>query len=134
MTSSRPHTFVQRLSAAATLFFALVCANPALAESMRCTAERFSSGKLTLPTYDEAMTDCVAQESAMTHPESGEFDSARSCYDIVPRGHHGPWRHGRIAVDLVERRSGDRYTFEGLWMCKPIVEAEVEAAASALRR
>lgn len=132
MTSSRSHATVRRLSAAATLLCSLLSATPVFAESMRCTTERFSSGKLTMPNYDEAMTECVAQGSAMTNPESGEFDSARSCYDIVPRGHHGPWRHGRIAVDLVERRSGDRYTFEGLWMCKPVAEAEAEA--SPLRR
>jgi hypothetical protein len=130
MTLSRPHAFVQRLSAAATLFSALVTATPALAESPRCTPDRFASGTLVLPTYDEAMAECVAQETAMTNPASGEFESTRSCYDVVPRGSHGPWRHGRIAVDVVERSSGDRYTFEGLWMCKPVAEA----AASTHRR
>jgi len=33
---------------------------------------------------------------------------------------HGEWQHGRIAVDVVERESGDAYTFEALWMCKPL--------------
>jgi hypothetical protein len=98
----------------------LLAAAPAGAESVNCAPERFISGSHALPSYDEALAQCVAQETAMTDPVSGTYELARSCYEIAPQGNHGPWRHGRIAIDVVERNSGDRYTFEALWMCKPI--------------
>jgi hypothetical protein len=130
MTPSRTHATLQRLAAAASLFSGLVTATPALSASPVCSSEHFRTGELTLPSYDEAMAECVAQESALTHPELGAFAPLRSCHDTGSQGSHGPWRHGRIAVDVLERSSGDRYTFEGLWMCKPVAEA----AASTHRR
>jgi len=130
MKPSAIHTAVQRISAAASLLSGLVTATPAFADSLACTNERFVTGKQTMPSYDEAMAECIAQESAMTHPESGAFEKLRSCHDIGPQGSHGPWRHGRIAVDVLERSSRARYTFEGLWMCKPVAEAAFDGPAA----
>jgi hypothetical protein len=130
MKPTRIHTAIQRISAAASLLSGLITATPAFAQSPACTSERFTAGKHTLPTYDEAMADCIAQESAMTNPQSGAFKPLRSCHDIGPQGSHGPWRHGRIAVDVLERSSGDRYTFEGLWMCKPVAEADFDGPSN----
>jgi hypothetical protein len=121
---------LQRISAAASLLSGLVSASPAFAESPACTSERFVTGKHTMPSYDEAMAECVAQEAAMTNPESGEFEKLRSCHDIGRQGSHGPWRHGRIAVDVLERSSRARYTFEGMWMCKPVAEAAFDGPAA----
>ncbi|HVI57210.1 MAG TPA: hypothetical protein VM621_19375 [Luteibacter sp.] len=130
MTSSRTHAVLQRLSVAASLISGLVTATPAFCASPVCTGDHFKTGKLTLPNYDEAMAECIAQESAMTHPELGAFEAVRSCHDIGPTKNHGPWLHGRVGVDVVERRSGDRYTFEGLWMCKPVAEADIDRPSS----
>jgi hypothetical protein len=130
MKRSRIHAAIQRISAAASLISALVAATPAFAESPACTGERFTTGTHTLPSYDEAMAECIAQESAMTNPESGAFEPLRSCHDIGPQGSHGPWRHGRIAVDVLDRSSRDRYTFEGLWMCKPVAETALDGPSN----
>jgi hypothetical protein len=124
MKPSRTQAALRRISAAASLLSGLVTATPAFAGSLACTSERFVTGRQTMPSYDEAMAECIAQESTMTNPESGAFEKLQSCHDIGPQGSHGPWHHGRIAVDVLERSSGDRYTFEGLWMCKPVAEAK----------
>jgi hypothetical protein len=123
MTIFQTHAAIRRVAVAASLLSGLVTATPAFAGSPGCTSERFLAGTHAMPGYDEAMAECMAQESAMTHPTAGAFAPLRSCHDIGPQGSHGPWRHGRIALDVLERSSGDRYTFEGLWMCKPIAEA-----------
>jgi hypothetical protein len=130
MKPSATHATIRRISAAASLLSGLVTATPAFAGSLTCTSERFITGKQTMPGYEEAMAECIAQELAMTNPQSGAFEILRSCHDIGPQGSHGPWRHGRIAVDVLERSSRDRYTFEGLWMCKPVAEAAFDGPAN----
>ncbi len=130
MKRSNTHAPIQRLSAAASLISALVAATPAFAESPACTGERFTAGKHTLPSHDEAMVECIVQESAMTSPESGAFEPLWSCPDTGPQGSHGPWRHGRVALDVLERSSGERYTFEALWMCKPVAETAVDGPSN----
>jgi hypothetical protein len=130
MKPSSIHATIRRISAAASLFSGLVTATPAFCESPACTSEHFRTGKLTLPSYDEAMAECIAQESSMTNAESGTFEPLSSCHDIGLRGNHGPWMHGRIGVDVVDRSSGDRYMFEGLWMCKPVAEAAFDGPAN----
>jgi hypothetical protein len=122
MPSYQTRALIQYLSAVAAVLVALTVASPAFAQSLTCSSERFTAGKRTMPSYDEAMAECMAQETAMTNPESGAFSALRSCHEIGSKGNHGPWLHGRIGVDVVERSSGERYTFEGLWMCKPVAE------------
>lgn len=89
------------------------------ATEVDCTDEHYVAGERSLPTHDEALAQCREEEQAMTDDRSGHYEKERSCYEVTPPGTHGPWRHGRIAVDVVERQSGDAYTFEALWMCKP---------------
>jgi len=89
------------------------------ATEVDCTDEHYVAGERSLPTHDEALAQCREEEQAMTDDRNGHYEKERSCYDVTPPGTHGPWRHGRIAVDVVERQSGDAYTFEALWMCKP---------------
>jgi hypothetical protein len=130
MKTPRPHTALHRISAAASPLSGLISATPSFATSPVCTSEHFTSGAHTLPSYDEAMAECIAQETAMTDPDSGTFRRLRSCHEIGSKGNHGPWLHGRIGVDVIERISGDRYTFEGLWMCKPVAEAAFDGPSS----
>lgn len=130
MKPSPSHVTLRRFALAASLMSAIVTVMPAFGGTPDCTSDHFTSGTHTLPSYDEAMAECKAQESAMTHPTSGAFELLRSCHDVGPRGNHGPWHHGRIAVDVIARNSGDRYTFEGLWMCKPIAEADFDGPSS----
>ena len=130
MSSSPTHALLHYIAAVAALLIALAITTPSFAQSLTCSSERFTTGRRTMPSYDEAMAECIAQETAMTNPESGAFKPLRSCHDIGAQGNHGPWLHGRIGVDVVERSSGDPYTFEGLWMCKPVAGA----AASTHRR
>lgn len=105
-----------------TIVLALALASTAAAHTapVDCADERFVAGDRSLPTHAEALAQCRDEELAMTDPRTGAFEAQRSCYDVTPPGMHGDWRHGRIAVDVVERRSGDAYTFEALWMCKPV--------------
>jgi hypothetical protein len=130
MHSSPTRAFLQHVAAVTALLTAVAIATPAFAQSLACSSERFTTDKRTMPSYDEAMAECIAQETAMTNPQSGAFTPLRSCHEVGAKGNHGPWLHGRIGVDVVERSSGDRYTFEGMWMCKPVAEA----AASTHRR
>jgi len=95
-------------------------ASTARAAAVDCAGDHFVAGERTLPTHGEALEQCLAEEVAMTHPERGNYEAQRSCYDVSSPGTHGDWQHGRIAVDVVERRSGVAYTFEALWMCKPM--------------
>jgi len=97
-----------------------VFALPGHALAVDCAADHFVAGQRTLPTHGEAMAQCRAEELAMTDPDRGNYEAQRSCYDVTSPGMHGEWQHGRIAVDVVERESGDAYTFEALWMCKPL--------------
>ena len=92
---------------------------PALAATMSCAEERFVAGERTLPSYDEAFLRCREEERSMTDPETGDFEMAHACYEVTSPGEYGDWQYGRIALDVVERHSGDAYTFETLWMCKP---------------
>lgn len=98
---------------------AIAATAPAFAAAIACGDDHFVAGERTLPTHDEALAQCREEEMAMTDPKSGNYEKERSCYDVTPPGSHGEWQHGRVAVDVVERQSGDAYTFEALWMCKP---------------
>lgn len=132
MKTPTTRTTLRRIAAMASLLAGLaVTGTPAFAESLTCTSERYNAGGHTMPSYAEAMAQCIANETAMTHPQSGAYRRLRSCHDVGARGSHGVWQHGRVAVDVIDRISGDRYTFEGLWMCKPVV---AEAAAGRHRR
>ena len=93
--------------------------SPPDVSSLNCAEERFAAGERQLPTYVEAVAQCKVEERHMTHPKMGEYELQRSCYDASPPGTHGEWLYGRISLDVIERRSGDAYTFETLWMCKP---------------
>ena len=130
MHSFQARALLHYIAAIIALLIVIAITTPAFARSLTCSSERFTTGKRTMPSHDEAMAECIAQETAMTNPESGAFKALRSCHEVGPMGNHGPWLHGRIGVDVVERSSGDRYSFEGLWMCKPVAEA----AASTHRR
>lgn len=94
---------------------------PAFAAVVDCGEEHFVSGEHRMPTYTEALAQCRAEEAAMTDPASGTYTRARSCYDAGTPGEYGPWAHGRVAMDVVDRRTGQAATFESLWMCKPSV-------------
>lgn len=94
---------------------------PAFAAVVDCGEEHFVSGAHRLPTYAEAVAQCREEEAAMTHPSTGAYTSVRSCYDAGDTGEYGPWTHGRVAMDLVDRHSGKPATFESLWMCRPAI-------------
>jgi hypothetical protein len=111
---------VHRLSSIIVWIAATAVTAPTAAAAVTCGEEHFVAGERILPTHDEALTQCREEEVAMTDPTSGQYEKERSCYDVTPPGNHGEWQHGRIAVDVVERQSGDAYTFEALWMCKPV--------------
>lgn len=111
---------MHRLPTIIVSIFAIVATAPALAAVITCADEHYIAGERSLPTHDEALEQCREEELAMTDPTSGRYEKERPCYDVTPPGNHGEWRHGRIAVDVVERQSGDAYTFEALWMCKPL--------------
>lgn len=93
---------------------------PAPAATMSCADERFVAGERLLPSYDEAFLQCREEERWMTDPETGDFEKERTCYEVNSPGAYGDWQYGRVAMDVVERHSGDAYTFETLWMCKPM--------------
>lgn len=112
---------MHRLPSIIVSIVATALGSPLFAAPMDCRDEHFMAGERTLPTHDEALAQCREEELAMTDPTSGNYEKERSCYDVTPPGNHGEWRHGRIAVDVVERQSGDAYTFEALWMCKPVL-------------
>jgi hypothetical protein len=93
---------------------------PVLTGTMACAEERFVAGERILPSHGEAMLQCRQEERTLTELASGGFEKERSCYDVDSPAPHGDWHYGRIAMDVVERHSGDAYTFETLWMCKPL--------------
>ncbi|HEY4294700.1 hypothetical protein [Luteibacter sp.] len=110
-----------RLSCIAVAILSLAAAAhklPAPAAMVTCSDERFVAGERLLPSYDEAFLQCREEEHQMTHPDTGDFEKQRACYEVSKPGEYGEWRYGRIAMDVVERHSGDAYTFETLWMCK----------------
>lgn len=113
---------MHRLSSTIVSIVATIVSSPVFAAAVECGSEHFVAGERILPTHGEALAQCREEEVAMTDPEKGQYERERSCYDVTPPGNHGEWRHGRIAVDVVERRSGDAYTFEALWMCKPVTD------------
>lgn len=116
---SRDHRFPLPI----TLVVALLAFTPVFAIAVECGEERFVSGSHTLPSRDEAMALCREQEAAMTSAATGSYASARHCHDEGEPGRHGPWHHGRVGMDVVTRDGGgDKYTFEGLWMCKSLAE------------
>lgn len=98
----------------------IAAAEPPPAAGLRCGNERFVAGERLLPSYREAWLQCRNEEHALTHPQTGTFAKERTCYDVTSPGTHGEWQYGRIAMDVIERHSGDAYTFETLWMCKPM--------------
>jgi len=91
---------------------------PVPVPAMSCAGERFVAGERVLPSYDEAFLQCREEERLMTDPGTGDFEMERACYEVSSPGVYGDWQYGRIAMDVVERHSGDAYTFETLWMCK----------------
>lgn len=122
MQSSYPHFCNRRFSHVLTLVGSLLVFVPVFAAAVECGEERFVSGNHTLPSHDEAMAQCREQESAMTDPVTGAYTSSRMCHDEGDPGQRGPWRYGRVAVDVVTKDGGETHTFEGLWMCKPVEE------------
>lgn len=112
----------RRVSHVLTLVGALLVFVPVFAAAVECGEERFVSGDHTLPSHDEAMAKCREQAAAMTDPVTGTYTATHACHDEGDPGQRGPWRYGRVAVDVVTRDGGDSYTFEGLWMCKPVEE------------
>lgn len=119
MPSSYTRFRARRVPHLTTLILALSAFAPVFAAAVECGEERFVSGKHTFPSHDEAMTQCREQESAMTDAASGRYEASRTCHDEGEAGEHGPWRYGRIGLDVVTRNGGDPYTLEALWMCKP---------------
>jgi hypothetical protein len=113
---------VYRLSTLVTLISLAAGAAdaPVVPRPMTCAKDRFVAGERVLPSYDEALLQCREEERSMTHPDSGPFEARRACHDVSSPGTHGDWQYGRIAMDVVDRHSGDAYTFETLWMCKPM--------------
>lgn len=100
----------------------LVGAVPLSHAGTACTEERYVAGTHTFPTHDEAMAQCQQDEAVMTHAETGAYERVSGCHDEGDTGTHGEWRTGRVAMDVVARESGEPYTFEGLWLCKPEVD------------
>ena len=98
----------------------IATAEPRGSADLRCANDRFVAGERVLPSYHEAWLQCRNEEDVLTHPHTGTFEKERACYDVNSPGTHGEWQYGRVAMDVVERHSGDAYTFETLWMCKPM--------------
>jgi hypothetical protein len=113
---------VRRVPHLGAFVIALSAFTPVFAAAISCGEERFVSGKHTFPSHDEAMAQCREQEAAMTDAASGRYESSRTCHDEGEAGERGPWRYGRIGLDVVTRNGGDPYTFEALWMCRPAKE------------
>lgn len=128
MPSSYTRFRARRVPHLATLILALSAFVPVLAVAVECGEERFVSGKHTFPSHDEAMAQCREQEAAMTDAASGRYESSRTCHDEGEAGQRGPWRYGRIGLDVVTRNGGDPYKFEALWMCKPADGQSVDTA------
>ncbi|QWT19629.1 hypothetical protein KPL74_18005 [Bacillus sp. NP157] len=99
--------------------FLLLAGVPAAFAGTTCSAERYTFGNHAFPSHDEAMALCRQEEAQMTDAATGTYEHAAGCHDVGEQGTHGDWRYGRIALDVVARDSGEPYTFEGLWMCKP---------------
>lgn len=102
---------------------------PAFAAVVECGEEHFVSGEHRLPTRTEALAQCRAEEAAMTDSTSGTYTRVRSCYDADEPGEYGAWVHGRVALDVKDRHTGQAATFESLWMCKPSIAPEQASAA-----
>ncbi|KJV36579.1 hypothetical protein [Luteibacter yeojuensis] len=102
---------------------ALLClvATPACA-TITCNAERYVFGNHHFPSHDEAMAQCLKEEASMTHAETGAYEHGTGCHDVGAVGEHDGWRYGRVATAVIARESGETYTFEGLWMCKPVAD------------
>jgi hypothetical protein len=103
------------------IFLLCLSAFPAFA-STPCTGERYVFGNHRFPSHEEAMAQCLRDEAEMTHADTGLYERAGGCHDIGETGRHEGWTYGRVAVDVVARDSGEPYTFEGLWMCKPVAD------------
>ncbi|UPG94420.1 hypothetical protein [Luteibacter aegosomatissinici] len=88
----------------------------------QCSAERYVFGNHNFPSHEEALVQCQREEAEMTNAETGTYERAGGCHDIGETSQHEGWTYGRVALDVVARDSGDPYTFEGLWMCKPVAE------------
>jgi hypothetical protein len=88
----------------------------------RCTDERYVFGNHRFPSHAEALAQCSRDEAEMTHAETGTYERGGGCHDVGDTGTHDGWTYGRVAVDVVARDSGEPYTFEGLWMCKAVVD------------
>jgi len=101
-----------------TAFLLSACAAPAFAATA-CTDERYVFGNHRFPSHEEALAECTRDEAEMTNAETGNYERGGGCRDIGETGQHDGWTYGRVAVDVVARDSGEPYTFEGLWMCKP---------------
>lgn len=102
---------------------ALLClsASPAFAAT-HCSDERYVFGNHHFPSHDEALAQCRQDEAEMTHAETGTYERMTSCHDVGETGQHDGWTYGRVAVDVVARATGEAFSFEGLWMCKPVVD------------
>lgn len=92
------------------------------AAATQCGTERYVFGNHNFPSHEEALAQCRREEAEMTNGETGTYERGGGCHDIGETGEHEGWIYGRVALDVVARDSGDPYTFEGLWMCKPVAE------------
>ncbi|MGA7440456.1 MAG: hypothetical protein WBW32_20220 [Luteibacter sp.] len=102
-----------------TAFLLSLSVSPVFAAT-QCTDERYEFGNHRFPSHEEAMAQCVRDEAEMTSAETGTYEHSAGCHDIGETGEHEGWTYGRVAVEVVARDSGEPYTFEGLWMCKPV--------------